>query len=87
MMIFGCTGTLEKDARNLAVIQKQKNETVRKMLGCKDSLQKLDLLEEIVMLENQFNLERKLCTEKYDDSASSHAFEQYYKNYLSNISN
>ena len=83
----GCTHTLEKDARNLAVIQNQKNETVIKMLGCKDSLQKLDLLDKIVKLESQFKTERQLCTEKYADSAARYAFDQCYKDYLTIISN
>lgn len=87
MVVVSCTSPLEKDARNLADIQNRKNKTVRKMLGCKDSLQQLDLLEEIRMLEKQYHSVRQFCAEKYADSADHHAFEEHYKKYLSDKSN
>ena len=74
----GCINTMEKDAGELVNIQKQKSETVRQMLSCRDSLRKLDLLKEIDYLETRFIKMRKLCSDKYRDSAEKADFEKLY---------
>jgi hypothetical protein len=81
-LLSGCGNPIEKDARNLAEIQKQKIEMVRKMLSCRDSLQKLELLEEINHLQKQFNQLQNTCSEKYCDSSQRAAFEWYYREHL-----
>ena len=87
VILFGCSNSMKKDASELVNIQKQKNETVRQMLGCRDSLRKLDLLKDINRLESRFNQMRKACDEKYNDSADKADFEQLYIELLKSKSN
>lgn len=86
-LVQGCGNTMEKDARNLAGIQKQKSEMVRNMLSSRDSLQKIQLLDEIKRLETRYAHESKQYREKYCDSADQAAFEEYYRECLKSTTN
>lgn len=81
-LVQGCGNTMEKDARNLAGIQKQKSETVRNMLSCRDSMRKMELLDEIKGLETRYAHKSKQYRDKYSDSARRAAFEEYYRECL-----
>lgn len=82
IFLIGCTHAMEKDARRLARIQKQKSETVRQMLSCRDSSTKFELLNDIGELEKQYTQLRMTCNEKYKDSSEKVAFEEMFAEYL-----
>ena len=82
VFLSGCQSRLEKDARHLANIHRQKSETVRKMLSCNDSTQKIQFLEEINSLEVLFSEVHKKCIDNYSDSLERLEFEGYYRECL-----
>ncbi len=82
VFLSGCQSRLEKDARHLANIHRQKSETVRKMLSCGDSSQKIQFLEEIKRLQVRFSEVHKKCIDNYSDSSEWAAFEGYYRECL-----
>jgi hypothetical protein len=79
----GCEPSMEKDARELAALQMQKNDKIRSLLACKDSIEKMNLLEQIRTLEIRFDLYYKSCQKKYSTPADREDFEQIYENLLS----
>lgn len=82
IVLIGCKQSMEKDACKLARIQKQKSETVRQMLSCRDSLNKFEFLKKINKLEKQYTQLRITCYNRYSDSSEKAAFEEIFTGYL-----
>jgi hypothetical protein len=80
--ITGCAKTLEQDARDIAILQLQKNKQIRKLLASNDSIEKMNLLEQIRTLENSFDASYVKYQKKYSSPAEWDDFEQAYIRHL-----
>jgi hypothetical protein len=78
----GCEPSMEKDARELAALQIQKNDKIRSLLACNDSIGKMNLLEDIMTMEIRFDFHFKSCQKKYNAPAEWAAFEKAFSNHL-----
>ena len=75
IVLPGCNGSVKKDAQQLVLLQKQKNEKVREILRCNDVETRISLLNEFQILETKYNNLKQQCEMKYADTLEKRKFE------------
>jgi len=77
-----CAAPLESDAEALAAIHQEKTRLIMELLKSNDSLETINLLEEVRKIEKDHNEMKIYCEKKYNDSMQWVRFEGAYRRLL-----
>lgn len=82
VVFCNCLPGIERDARRLAALQKQKTAIVIEMLAQRDSLAKAKLDQELTIIEFKYNKMNNHMMAKYGDSLNRIHFQNAYNQAL-----
>jgi hypothetical protein len=75
---FSCTGTIEQDAKQLALLQKERTETIKLMLQIDDSLQLTECRKNLLVITTKYKSRENLMKTKYNNDKEWARFEEAY---------
>lgn len=83
ILLPSCANSLERDAKNLAAIQKQRVEMIHHLLKTHDSTGLDQCRNQLLILDAEYDQLQADYTRKYSDSASRARFDKAFKKALS----
>ncbi len=75
---FSCTSSIEQDARQLALFQKERTETIKVMLQADDSLQLTECHQNLLEATTKYKSYKNQMKTKYNNDKEWARFEEAY---------
>ena len=79
ILLPSCANSLERDAKNLAAIQKQRAEMIHRLLKTRDSTDLAQCRNHFFILDAEYEQLNESCNQKYTDSVSRARFDKAFK--------
>ena len=75
---FSCTGSIEQDARQLALLQKERTEAIKVMLQIDDSRQLTECRQNLLEVTTKYKSHKNQMKTKYNNDKEWARFEEAY---------
>ncbi len=82
ILFFACTGSVEQDAKHLAVLQKERVDHIKLMLQLDDSLQLFACRQKLLEITTAYTSYKNQIEMKYKNEDDRGRFEKAYREAL-----
>ncbi len=82
ILFFACTGSMERDAKQLAMLQRERVEIIKLMLQLDDSLQLFSCRQKLLEITTAYKTYKNQIEMKYKNENDRARFEAKYREAL-----